>query len=426
MLTLVTALLLAVLLRSIVVAGIGVVLNLLAVGATLGLLRLLFQGDAPLLGGPGEIDAVAVTAIFGVVFALSIDYQVFIVSRVREEWLRTGDAAAAVQVGLARTARVVTGAALSMLGVFFAFGLADVASLRQFGVGLAIAVIIDATLVRLVLLPAALRLAGDWAWWSPKLGFEDARPAQAPHVLAWEAPASRDQVVDERVGPDVGDLIRIPRDRDTPRLRRPADREVAQATGDEALRLVRPEAGQHEVGTLVVELEQLVLVRRQPEEPVLLLDPLRRDAVVGALAVDELVLVLEGLAADAIEPGVDVLVDVAVVVDALQEVLDEALVALIGRPDEVVDRRVDARRQLLPRDDDLVDVLLGREPLLRSYPRHLVGVLVDSREEVRLLAALPVMAHEDVGRDRRVRVADVRRRVDVVNGCGQVEAHRLS
>jgi uncharacterized membrane protein YdfJ with MMPL/SSD domain len=190
---LVTALLLAVLLRSVVVAGIGVVLNLLAVGATLGLLRLLFQGDAPLLGGPGEIDAVAVTAIFGVVFALSIDYQVFIVSRVREEWLRTGDAAAAVQLGLARTARVVTGAALSMLGVFFAFGLADVASLRQFGVGLAIAVIIDATLVRLVLLPAALHLAGDWAWWSPKLGFEnDVRPAQASNVLAWEAPAGRD------------------------------------------------------------------------------------------------------------------------------------------------------------------------------------------------------------------------------------------
>ena len=107
------------------------------------------------------------TAIFGVVFALSIDYQVFIVSRVREEWLRTGDAAQAVQVGLARTARVVTGAALSMLGVFLAFGLADVASLRQFGVGLAIAIIIDATLVRLVLLPAALNAAGHWAWWVP-------------------------------------------------------------------------------------------------------------------------------------------------------------------------------------------------------------------------------------------------------------------
>jgi len=189
-LTLVTALLLAVLLRSIVVACIGVALNLLAVGATLGLLALLFQGENPLLGGPGEIDAVAVTAIFGVVFALSIDYQVFIVSRVREEWLRTGDAAQAVQVGLARTARVVTGAALSMLGVFLAFGLSDIASLRQFGIGLAIAIVIDATLVRLVLLPAALHLAGRWAWWTPNLAFED--PAPLPANLAWEAPSRTD------------------------------------------------------------------------------------------------------------------------------------------------------------------------------------------------------------------------------------------
>ncbi|HUR85048.1 MAG TPA: MMPL family transporter [Solirubrobacteraceae bacterium] len=169
-LTLVTALLLAILLRSIVVPLIGVVLNLMAVGATLGLLALLFQGANPLFGGPGEIDAVAITAIFGVVFALSIDYQVFIVSRVREEWLRGADEGRAVELGLSRTARVVTGAALSMLGVFIAFGLADVASLRQFGVGLAIAIIIDATLVRLVLLPAALYFAGEWAWWLP--GFE--------------------------------------------------------------------------------------------------------------------------------------------------------------------------------------------------------------------------------------------------------------
>ena len=202
-----------------------------------------------------------------------------------------------------------------------------------------------------------------------------------------------------------------------------ADREVAQAAGDEAPRLVRPEAGQDEVGPLVVEREQLVLVGGELEEPVLLLDPLRLDAMVGALAVDELVLVLEGLAADAVEPGVDVLVDVAVVVDALQEVLDEALVALIGRSDEVVDRRVDAGGKLLPGADDLIDVLLRREPLLGSHPRHLVCVLVDPGEEERLLAALAVMAHEDVGRDRRVRVADVRRRVDVVDRGCQVEAH---
>lgn len=189
-LTLVTALLLGILLRSIVVPLVGVVLNLLAVGATLGLLALLFQGNAPLLGGPGTIDAVAVTAIFGVVFALSIDYQVFILSRVREEWLRSGSEERALEVGLSRTARVVTGAALSMLGVFVAFGLADVASVRQFGVGLAIAVIIDATLVRLVLMPAALYFAGEWTWFTPGLDLdrdEEPQPARPAHAYAYPA-----------------------------------------------------------------------------------------------------------------------------------------------------------------------------------------------------------------------------------------------
>jgi len=179
-LTIVTALLLGVLLRSIAVPIIGVVLNLLAVGATLGIMALLFQGSHPLLGGPGELDAIAVTAIFGVIFALSIDYQVFILSRVREEWLRTGDEERALEVRLSRTARVVTGAALSMLGVFIAFGLADIASLRQFGVGLAIAIIIDATLVRLVMLPAALLVAGEWTWYS---GFEYEDHQVAPYTF---------------------------------------------------------------------------------------------------------------------------------------------------------------------------------------------------------------------------------------------------
>lgn len=189
-LTIFTALLLGVLLRSIVVPIIGVVVNLLAVGATLGLLSLLFQGHAPLLGGPGVIDAVAVTAIFGVVFALSMDYQVFILSRVREEWQRSGDEEAALRIGMTRTARVVTGAALSMLGVFVAFALADVSSLRQFGVGLAIAIVIDATLVRLVLLPAALRFAGDYAWYVPGMGFEDdPSPRVAAHGFSPFEPA---------------------------------------------------------------------------------------------------------------------------------------------------------------------------------------------------------------------------------------------
>ena len=185
-----------------------------------------------------------------------------------------------------------------------------------------------------------------------------------------------------------------------------------------------PKARQDEVGTRVVELEQPVLIGGEPEEPVLLLQPLGHGAVVGALAVDELGLRLERLAADAVEAGIDVLVDVAVVVDPLQEVLDEGLMTVIRRPDEEVDRRVDALGQLLPGDDDLVDVLLGREPLLLGHARNLVGVLVDPRQEVGALAPLPVMAHEDVADDGRVRVTDMRRRVHVVDGCRQVEAHR--
>jgi RND superfamily putative drug exporter len=164
-LALATALLLGLLLRSLLIPAIGVLLNLLAVAATLGLMDRFFTGSHPLLGGPGQLDATALATVFAVMFALSTDYQVFVVTRVREELRRGGDPRAAVATGLARTARVVSGAALSMVVVFLSFGLADVASLRQFGVGLALAVVLDATLIRLVLLPALLVLAGHAGWW---------------------------------------------------------------------------------------------------------------------------------------------------------------------------------------------------------------------------------------------------------------------
>ena len=142
-----------------------------------------------------------------------------------------------------------------------------------------------------------------------------------------------------------------------------------------------------------------------------------------ALAVDELGLRLEGLATDAVEPLVRVLVDVPVVVDALEEVLDERLVALVGGADEEVGVGIDALRKRAPVLDDLVGVLLRREALLLGDARDLGGVLVGAREEERLVAALLVMAHQNVRRDGRVRMTDVRRRVDVVDGCRQVEAH---
>ena len=147
--------------------------------------------------------------------------------------------------------------------------------------------------------------------------------------------------------------------------------------------------------------------------------------MVGALAVDELVLGLERLAAEAVQPGVDVLVDVvaAVVPDALEELLDEGLVALIARADEEVVGRVHAPRQLLPGADDPVGVRARLEPLLRRDARDLVRMLVDARQEVRLVAALAVMPDDDVRGDGRVRVPDVRGRVHVVDRCCQVEAH---
>ena len=143
-----------------------------------------------------------------------------------------------------------------------------------------------------------------------------------------------------------------------------------------------------------------------------------------ALAVDELVLGLERLAADAVEPRVDVFVDVAVVVDPLQELADEGLVALVARADEEVRLGVQARREVAPDLGDLVDVVLRVEALALSDPPDLRRVLVDAGEEERLLAALAMMPREDVRRDRRVRVADVGLVVHVVDRRGHVEAHR--
>ena len=236
-------------------------------------------------------------------------------------------------------------------------------------------------------------------------------------VLSRPRVRQRTQVVDERVRPHVRDLVGVPRDRDPPRLTGPADREVLQAARDERPGLVGPEAGKHEVRPLVVERQQPLLVGGQPEEPVALLDPLGLDVVLGALAVDELVLRLERLAADAVQAGVDVLVDVlaAVVADPLQELLDEALVPVVARADEEVVGHAEAGGERPPRLHDAVGVLLWREALFLGDPSHLRRMLVDTGEKERLTAALPLMACEDVRGHGRVGVADVRRRVDVVD-----------
>ena len=167
--TLVTFLVLIVVLRAIPLAALAVGLNLATVGVAFGILTLLFHVPADLpLGGHHYVDAVGTMMIFGIIFGLSIDYAVFLLTRMREHYDREGDNAAAIEFGLEKTARVITGAAAIMMAVFIAYAGAPIATVSQLGVGLTIAVILDATVVRIVLLPALMLLMGDRVWWIPK------------------------------------------------------------------------------------------------------------------------------------------------------------------------------------------------------------------------------------------------------------------
>jgi RND superfamily putative drug exporter len=185
---LVTYLLLVPVMRSLVLPAVAVGLNMLTVGVGFGILTLLFVGDNPPLGGAGALDVISVAGIFAITFALSIDYQVFLLTRMREEYVRTRDHEAAIAFGIQKTARVVTGAAAIMVAVFAAFALSDFVTVKQFGVGLATAILVDATIVRLALLPALLRLLGRRTWWIPRrldrrlpaLDVEGARYAHSP------------------------------------------------------------------------------------------------------------------------------------------------------------------------------------------------------------------------------------------------------
>ncbi len=168
----VTYLLLVLILRSLFLPAIAVALNLITVGGGFGVLVLLFvdnpiTGDWLPFGGSGSLDAIAVAGIFAITFALSIDYQVFLLTRMREEFVRTQSNDAAIDFGITKTAKIVTGAALIMISVFAAFGLAEFITIKQFGIGLATCVLLDATIIRLALLPSVMRLFGLNTWWIP-------------------------------------------------------------------------------------------------------------------------------------------------------------------------------------------------------------------------------------------------------------------
>jgi RND superfamily putative drug exporter len=166
-LSVLTYLLLVMILRALLLPAVAIALNLVVVATTFGAMKLFFQGAHPLLGGPGFIDVTTAAGIFTILFALSLDYQVFLLTRMREGFLRSGDADGAIDYGIAHTARVVTGAAMIMAAVFLSFALSDFIIPRQLGVGLAIAVLLDALVLRLFMLPAAMHLIGARGWWLP-------------------------------------------------------------------------------------------------------------------------------------------------------------------------------------------------------------------------------------------------------------------
>ncbi|MFI5587868.1 MMPL family transporter [Amycolatopsis sp. NPDC051758] len=162
-----SALLLMVVFRSILIPLKAALLNLLSIGASLGVMTLVF-GDGWFGAQAGPIEAFVPVMIFAIVFGLSMDYEVFLVSRMHEEWRRTGDARLAVREGLASTGGVITAAGAIMVLVFGAFLLDPSRMLAQFGLGLAVAVLLDALVIRCLVVPAIMRLLGERAWWLPR------------------------------------------------------------------------------------------------------------------------------------------------------------------------------------------------------------------------------------------------------------------
>jgi putative drug exporter of the RND superfamily len=179
-------LILTVVFRSIVIAAVSIALNLLSVGAAYGLVVLVFLHGVGngLLGFQqvSAIDAWVPLFLFSVLFGLSMDYQVFLLSRIKERYDRTGSTAEAVEWGVSSTARLITGAALIIVAVFSGFAMGDLVMFQQMGFGIAVALLIDATIIRSVLLPAAMKLLDTWCWYLPSwLEWLPRIQVEAPH-----------------------------------------------------------------------------------------------------------------------------------------------------------------------------------------------------------------------------------------------------
>ena len=197
-----SALILFLLFGSVVIPIKAVIMTLLSITASFGALVFIFQDGnfADILGftTPGFTIAGNPIIMFSVLFGLSMDYEVLLLSRIQEAYRRTGDNTESVAEGLAKTAGVITGAALIMVTVFSAFALAESITIKSIGVGMAIAVLIDATIVRVLLVPATMRLMGRWNWWAPgplgrfadRLGFSHVDDEPATPTTVAPAPGT--------------------------------------------------------------------------------------------------------------------------------------------------------------------------------------------------------------------------------------------
>ena len=241
------------------------------------------------------------------------------------------------------------------------------------------------------------------------------------------AVANRCRIVDQRVEPDVHHVVGRERQRNAPELTGAADGNVLEPGFDEAEDLVAPDVGLQELRVFLEMFQQRVTIVGQAEEIILLADPFRRQRrVERALPVDQILLLLEGLAGHAVPAFVVSLVDVAPVVAGLRQLLDRRAMARLGRADEVVERDV----ELLPdRTKLLFHLVAVFERIHAPFERALVDVLrvlVVAHQEMRLAPRETLVAGDDVGGDLLVRRAEVRAAVDVVDGCREVEAHWMS
>jgi RND superfamily putative drug exporter len=174
----------------------AIVVNLLSLGAAFGVVTWIFQdghlSEVLSFTSTGTVETTQPILILAIVFGLSMDYEVFLLSRIREQWDATGQATEAVAGGLQRTGRIITSAALLLVVVIAAFSTSGVAFVKLIGVGMAVAVVLDATVVRAILVPALVGLLGPAAWWAP-----------APMLRWWRRHGVRD--LDPHVGPTAGD-----------------------------------------------------------------------------------------------------------------------------------------------------------------------------------------------------------------------------